>query len=216
MPLTDHAPDTAAGLSPGALSILEVAADLFAENGYDAVSINDIARQAQVSKANIFHHFKSKESLYIAVLSAACKHSAQALDEVEQALAESDAPTKVEAFFAGHLQRLLADQRSTRLVQRELLEGGSERGRQLAERVFSAQFSRLVALIHSGQSQGQFRKDFDPALVAFLLIGANVFYVQSHPVLQHLPESGFGASADGYSAAVFALLSRGFQQRGEA
>lgn len=200
---TDHA------LSKGALSILEVAEQLFADKGFDAVSINDIAQRAGVSKANIFHHFKSKEGLYIAVLKLACEHSAQALDEVEGAL--TDGPqAQLEAFFTHHLQALLAHSRSTQLIQRELLENGTERGKQLAEEVFSEHFSRLVGLVREGQSQGLLREDFDAALLAFLLVGANVFFFETRSVLKHLPEVDFAESPDHYGSAVFALLSRGF------
>ena len=45
--------------------VLIAAEDLFATCGYDAVSISAIAERANVSKANIFHHFQSKRSLYI-------------------------------------------------------------------------------------------------------------------------------------------------------
>jgi len=203
--------DADRALSAGALSILYVAEQLFADKGFDGVSINDIAQRAEVSKANIFHHFGSKDGLYIAVLKSACEHSARALDEVEHTLSDDGPRAQVEAFFIRHLQGLLANPQSTRLIQRELLEGGSERGRRLAEQVFSAQFSRLVELVSAGQSRGQFREEFDAALVAFMLIGASVFFVESRDVLQHLPQADFANSPDCYSSAVFQLLSNGFQ-----
>jgi len=59
--------------------ILLAAADLFAERGYEAVSMNDIARQAGVSKANVFHHHTSKNDLYLAVVRRACTHSRERL-----------------------------------------------------------------------------------------------------------------------------------------
>ncbi|MFQ5486941.1 MAG: TetR/AcrR family transcriptional regulator [Gammaproteobacteria bacterium] len=201
--------ETGYALSKGARSILEVAEKLFADKGFDAVSINDIAQRAAVSKANIFHHFKSKEGLYMAVLKLACEHSAQALDDVERTL--SDGPqAQLEAFFTHHLQALLAHPRSTRLIQRELLDNGSERGKQLAEEVFSEHFSRLVGLVREGQTQGVLRKDFDAALLALLLVGANVFFFETRSVLKYLPEIDFAELPDRYSSAVFALLSRGF------
>jgi len=202
-------------LSPGALSILDVAGQLFADKGFNAVSINDIAQQAAVSKANIFHHFKSKEGLYLAVLKSACDSSAQTLDEVERTLSDDGPKAQVQGFFSRYLQRLLANPRTTRLIQRELLEGGSERGRRLAEQVFAEQFSRLVDLLRSGQSQGQFRKELDAALVAFLLIGASVFFVETREVLRHLPNVDFAESPDSYSSAVFQMLSHGFQNENE-
>jgi len=200
---TDHT------LSKGARSILEVAERLFADKGFDAVSISDIAVQAGVSKANIFHHFKSKEGLYMAVLRSACDHSARALDEVEGRL-NQDPRARMETFCSLHLKALLAHPRSSRLIQRELLEGATERGRQLAEQVFSDHFSRVVKLVREGQAQGFLRRDFDPALLAFLLVSTNVFFFESRPVLRHLPEVDFADSPDHYSQAVFELLSRGF------
>ncbi len=208
---TEYKVETDCASSPGAQSILEVAEQLFADSGFDSVSISDIAQRADVSKANIFHHFKSKEGLYLAVLKSACRHSAQTLDEVERTLSDDGPQVQVEAFFTRHLQSLLANPRTTRLIQRELLESGSERGRRLAEQVFSEQFSRLVELFRAGQSQGHFRKQFDPALVAFLLISANAFFVETRAVLQHLPGTDFAESADRYSSAVYQLLSHGFQ-----
>lgn len=198
-------------LSKGALSILGAAVPLFAEKGFGAVSINDIALRANTSKANIFHHFKSKEGLYIAVMKSACRHFAQVLDKVE--LVDNDSPQKkLETFFTLHLQSLQAYPQSARLIQHELLENESQRGKHLAEEVFSKHFTRLVELVREGQSQDWLRKDFDTSLMAFVLVATNIFFFESRSVLQHLPEVNFAESPDHFNSTVFKLLLNGFQK----
>lgn len=51
--------------------ILDVALELFANNGYDATSTYMIAQKAEVSEALIFRHFKNKQGLLHAILSQA-------------------------------------------------------------------------------------------------------------------------------------------------
>jgi AcrR family transcriptional regulator len=48
--------------------VLREAFELFAERGYTATSLRDIAEAADISKAGLLHHFGSKEALYSAVL----------------------------------------------------------------------------------------------------------------------------------------------------
>lgn len=47
--------------------ILEVALDLFSENGYDQTSLREIAEQLGVTKAAIYYHFASKEEIFMAL-----------------------------------------------------------------------------------------------------------------------------------------------------
>jgi AcrR family transcriptional regulator len=49
-------------------TILKAAQRLFAEKGYHGVSIDEIAREIQVSPAILYRHFKSKQVLHDAVL----------------------------------------------------------------------------------------------------------------------------------------------------
>ena len=51
-------------------SILKAAQRLFAEKGYHGVSIDEIAREVNVSPSILYRHFKSKQVLYDAVLQA--------------------------------------------------------------------------------------------------------------------------------------------------
>lgn len=51
--------------SPTALRILDVAAQLFMQRGYRAVSINDILQAAGVTKPTLYYYFKDKEELFV-------------------------------------------------------------------------------------------------------------------------------------------------------
>jgi AcrR family transcriptional regulator len=48
--------------------LIEVARALFAERGYDAASIEEIAQRAHVSKPVVYEHFGGKEGLYAVVV----------------------------------------------------------------------------------------------------------------------------------------------------
>lgn len=48
--------------------ILREAGRRFARYGYTATSLTDVARDSEISKAGLLHHFGSKEALFIAVL----------------------------------------------------------------------------------------------------------------------------------------------------
>lgn len=58
----------AAGTDPGKRSqILEGAGRVFSQLGFDAASMSDVAREAQVSKATLYVYFEDKEHLFTAI-----------------------------------------------------------------------------------------------------------------------------------------------------
>ncbi|WP_273820641.1 TetR/AcrR family transcriptional regulator [Pseudomonas asplenii] len=62
---------TSNNLSPAAGRIAQLALSHFAEYGYDAASMNDIALLAGLKKASLYAHFASKDDLYQAALGLA-------------------------------------------------------------------------------------------------------------------------------------------------
>jgi TetR/AcrR family transcriptional regulator len=184
-----------------------VAEQLFAEKGYEAASMSELAQRAGVSKANIFHHFHSKRELYLAVMQAACKDSRQALLEIRAG--NGSTRERLAGFMHRHLHNLLANEEVSRLVLREVLESGPERGRELAERVFAEGFQQLVETVREGQEQGELRAEIDPALVAHLIISTGVFYFQGRAVARHLHGAGFIDDPDSYTAQVANVLFDG-------
>jgi TetR/AcrR family transcriptional regulator len=187
--------------------ILTAAEALFAEHGFDAVSMNAIAERAGVSKANVFHHFNTKQDLYLAVIRAACHDASQHLDD----LGNDDAPMaeRFEGFARAHLTSLLEHEQVARLTLRELLGEDPHRGQALAEQVYGEKFARFVAILRAGQNSGELRADIDPAAVATLLIGANVFFFEAREVLRHFPEISFARQPDRYSELLTEILLRG-------
>src|SRR3989344_8760963 len=85
--------------------ILVAAEELFARQGFDAVSMNAIAEAASVSKANIFHHFESKNALYLAVVRGACADSAERLQRLQHD--DGAIPERLADFASSHLKSLL-------------------------------------------------------------------------------------------------------------
>jgi TetR/AcrR family transcriptional repressor of mexJK operon len=61
--------------SPKRRAIMEAATDLFAARGYGAVSMDAIAKAADVSKATLYAHFESKDSLFATIVKVACQEN---------------------------------------------------------------------------------------------------------------------------------------------
>ena len=195
-------------VSPDAVErILAAAETLFSEQGFDAVSMNAVAEAAGVCKANVFHHFTSKNDLYVAVLRNACRDAGQHLDELSSdALPIAD---RFAQFARAHLQRVLKHDQVTRLTLRELLRGDTGHGQELAEKVYGEKFSRFVAILRAGQSAGALRDDIDPAAVATVLLGADLFFFMARDVLRHFPDVTFTQQPERYSNMVADVLLRG-------
>lgn len=184
--------------------ILAAAAALFAEGGYDGTSMNAIAVRAGVSKANLFHHFGSKKELYLAVVRTACR-DAERLETLGGEHA-GPFPARLTAYATDMLADMLANKQVHRLITRELVTHGEQAGKELAEKVFGCNFARLVAILRAGQARGELRADTDPAMVATLLVGANVFFFLSQDVLRHLPDVNFANDPARYARMVVDLL----------
>jgi AcrR family transcriptional regulator len=62
--------------------VLNAALELFSHRGYRATSMRDIAAKAGVSTGNVYHHFKDKETIFLALL-----------DQYWRAIEDPDFPT---------------------------------------------------------------------------------------------------------------------------
>ena len=193
--------------SPGEVAILEAAVRLFSASSYDAVSMRGVAEAAGVSKANIYHHFSSKESLYQAILQS----SAAELSGLVDQLAESPGPfaNRLANFARAHLGHLEKNALTSRVIIREAFSGNDERSKMLTDQVFGGIFQRIISTFMAGQEAGELRPDLDPALCATLLIGADIFFFQANSLLQHVPQAGFINRPQQFSSEMVDVMLNG-------
>lgn len=193
-------------------NILAEARHLFALRGFDGVSINDVAVAVGVSKSNIFHHFGTKQALYLEVL----KSSLDRFNEMTGHLEPETAPIeqRLYRFLEANATHLQQDPEPALLVLRELLEDRSEVTQQLAEQVTDAQFKQLFTLLQEAQEAGEIRAEVDLAALVLMMIGSVVFQFQVRSLIQHHPEVGFDDDPGEYSRLLVDILLNGISKKG--
>ncbi|MCG8669396.1 MAG: TetR/AcrR family transcriptional regulator [Pseudomonadales bacterium] len=99
--------------------ILEAAAQLFHEKGYQATSIDDIAEAGGIARRSIYHHFKSKKE----ILTVACLEQARLfLIEVQQQVPKTnDFPT----YVADCLYYVVTEAPNSKLFVMDVSKGSS-------------------------------------------------------------------------------------------
>jgi len=195
------------GPAPGARRIESAARRLFANRGYADTSMADVAAAAGVSKATVFHHYRSKRALYDALLGDAVAGFREQL--VPLLDVEGDLQGSLREFAHAHVERLTRMQGTMRLIVREMLSGSPAAGELFAGSEMSRNFSLLVDALRRGQARGSVRSDVDPGLAVFLLICANWFLFQTSGLTRRNPDLAVMTSTDTYADELARLLYLG-------
>lgn len=162
-------------------AILNEAVSLFAQHGYDKVSMRDIARTLGLGAPALYNHFKDKQSLYLEVISHAFEDKALALSE---ALTLKGSPVERLTCFVECLCELLGnDTHFRKLLQREVLDGDETRLRVLARQIFSKQFQAVSELAQ------ELNPTCDAHMLALSMTGLVVHHFEFGPLRRFLPGS---------------------------
>jgi AcrR family transcriptional regulator len=149
--------------------ILKAAMRLFAQRGYHETSMSEVAREARVSKALIFWHFKTKEELFMAVLNRQLEP--YFIDFNEEA-GKLDERTQVERLVEAYLAFVRENAASVRFFISQLLHSESppdNLGGQVLK-PYEGYRDLLVDLLRRAQAKGLCASGFAPELVASLLL----------------------------------------------
>ena len=131
-------------------TLVDVAEELFTENGYAATSLDTIVAGADVTKGALYHHFSGKQALFEAVFDRVETDAAQA---IQRALRDHDDPwEKARAGLRAFLS-VVQEPRYRRIV---IQEGpsvlGYERYREQEERSTYANVLDIVrAVLRAGE-----------------------------------------------------------------
>src|SRR5216683_2284102 len=97
--------------------LLEHAARIFCDKGYEGASMRDLSRACGMSVAGLYHYFSSKEELLYLIQ----KHAFRTIiDQVRRRLAVSDDPEeRVRIFIENHLEYFLANKEAMKVLTHE-------------------------------------------------------------------------------------------------
>jgi AcrR family transcriptional regulator len=165
-------------LSDRKTAILDAAANLFAERGYAAVSIRDLAQATHITPAALYHHFPDKDAIYDATLRHVFSDKASAIASVMKG---ADAlEITLERLIIWLTREFSENPVMSRLVQRELLAGDRNRIRLLTEDVIAVPFREIQHLMQ------QLAPYQDARLSAASIISLVMGFIELSPILEGL------------------------------
>ena len=160
---------------------MDIAIDCFARYGYQATSIDRIAKAAGVTKGALYYHFKDKEDLLFAAVT-------NRVGQFERRVAADLTPLVDAATALREVARVCLDHATKsnhrRLIVTLMVEAIDTNPRLEAEfRGMMQRFrSFLTSIVRRGQHAGQFRADADAEVAAEVyagaIMGAEIQYYQ--------------------------------------
>lgn len=147
--------------------ILDAAATVFADQGFHGARIKDIARLANINKAQLYYHVGNKELIYETIL---VRHFKAIADEIESAVKNVKDPIEgLKIIVRVHAQNFMSDERAPRTIAQEFASGSIH----MTPEAYS-QYARIHSFtqffVAAGVSSGFFR-EADPDQVNVLLNG---------------------------------------------
>jgi TetR/AcrR family transcriptional regulator len=157
--------------------ITAAAATLFAERGFAATDVAQIAKQAGVAKGSLYNYFESKEDLYFFVCRDGLERSRRAVyGGIEP---EWDVYRQIEYIFRQGAQFARAHPEYIQLYLAVSSAGMDRFARDLSLEVEKYTADHLKKLIGDSIRQGVVRPDIDVNLTAFLINSLYIMFVIS-------------------------------------
>ncbi|MGW1681351.1 TetR/AcrR family transcriptional regulator [Saccharopolyspora sp. NPDC002376] len=160
---------TAAGDEPVPQRLLSVATKLFAEQGYELTSVQQIVDAAGVTKGAMYHYFGSKDDLLYEIYARVLRVQHARMESA----ADSDSPVqeRLHAVAADVVATTAANLDDTKIFFRSMhLLHADKQAEVRGER--RRYHERVCELIEEGQRDGVFRTDKSPDLVVDFFFGA--------------------------------------------
>ena len=145
--------------------ILAAARRLFAQQGYTATSMRQVAETAGIGKATIYHHFSNKQAIVMALLGNNLTRMTGALEHVR---AESDPRRRIQVATLGSVDFLFETADIMQIARREI-PGARDQMQSGFAKFFQEYMALLSESIRLGTQQGIFRP-VDPVASARVLM----------------------------------------------
>ncbi|MGF1764029.1 TetR/AcrR family transcriptional regulator [Aliivibrio kagoshimensis] len=151
--------------------IIDVACHLFAEQGYAATKMADIAKQADIPKPNVYYYFSTKDNLYRAVLNTVV----QPLLEASKPIELLDDPAEALTEYIKTKLRISRDHPdASKVFANEVMSGAKSLPTDIADELL-VQSKMMVSKFESWSEQGLMAK-LSPQHLMFTIWAATQTY----------------------------------------
>ncbi|MDP3446081.1 MAG: TetR/AcrR family transcriptional regulator [Ignavibacteria bacterium] len=149
-------------------SILASATKVFAKEGYDNASVDEIALQANVAKGTFYYHFKSKEDLFISLISTGTDKLSEQMSEAADKY--SNPIDKVGIIVESQYKFFSENNDLCRVLLSEIWRFESK-WKQKYEPKRDKYIYAMEQTIIQGQHNNVFDKDINPKLASIAIFG---------------------------------------------
>ena len=173
--------------------LLQVATEVFAEQGLSGARVDEIAERTRTTKRMIYYYFGGKEQLYLAVLEQAYLGIRTAEQDIHaEGLAPVEAVRRIAELTFDHHH---AHPAFIRLVSIENIHRGEHLRRVASLRELSRPASSLLEdVLARGREEGVFRADVDAVDVHMLISAYCVFQVANNATFGFLFDRDMAAA----------------------
>lgn len=151
--------------------IIEVASEQFATQGYAATKMIDIAKAADIPKANVFYYFSSKDKLYYAVLQTVTQPLLEASRPIEEL---SDPVEALSQYIEAKLRISRDHPHASKVFANEVMSGAKALPKDIGDELFKQ--AQMMMDKFSTWSQLGFMDDVPPQHLMFTIWAATQTY----------------------------------------
>jgi len=165
VPTSDAPPDS------GRARIMDEAATLFLQQGYDATSLRHIADTVGMKAGSIYYHFASKDELLTEILRRGINVMEAAFDDAERTSAQRHPAVRVEAHVRAHLAALFENGSYT-AAHVMTFRTAPDAVRRVIVPVRDAYEARWTEMLRDLQADGEIPPTVDVSVARLILFGA--------------------------------------------
>jgi AcrR family transcriptional regulator len=159
--------------------ILVAAEELFANQGFDGVSIREIANLAQVNSAMIYYYFGNKEDLYRSILE---RSLAELTNIIERAMQEGRDPVDQITRFVYDYVNFLSQRAKTAQLLLRIVSSEDAHSDEFVKHHLTRNVLAVERILRTGIDSGCFRP-FNTRLATISLMGMILWYHLSLPIV---------------------------------
>ncbi len=194
--------------------ILSIAEELFAEKGFEGVSMNDIAERVDMQKSALYYYFKSKKDIYDSLIK---EIYIKLQDKVREPVLQGKGREEKIRLLISHLIDFWAEHpRFPVLITREVLSNGELVTSELIPQFWLPMFSAVVGDLSAESAENEDVQDMDMPLLVINVFGISSFYFFVAPILKTMTGEDYYSRAkiEKLKGEVIKMIFNGIGKKG--